>query len=411
MERREFLASSVAGVVGTGLSRPRGDQAISPRQSVRAAFPRLTQDRFISAAAGTPLGSFAEAGMRRYQELLTLGPAEGRGEYLREVVANVGPRFAQLIGARPSEIGLVHCTKAGEQVIIDALDPGGRGRNIVTNDMHFSGSLHNLVGLRKAGVDVRIVRGTDFDVPVEAMADAIDGDTALVAITHLSNVTGRIERVRELSDLAHARGALLYADIIQSAGIVPLDMRALGIDCAATNGYKWLYGIHGAGFLYVREELQGTAVPDRLFPGHVQYNYPPWVPEPDPDREALIYTPPSGGARYQPGHVSYVAYCAVYEGLGFLERVGVDAALAHSVRLNQRLLGLVDQDRYRCLTPNVAQSPIITFATPDRAALLRRLETRGVIVSAPGVDQVRVSPAIYNVDDDIDVLAEVMNAG
>lgn len=68
-----------------------------------------------------------------------------------------------------------------------------------------------------------------------------------------------MEDAKRLSDLAHAHGAYLYADIIQAAGSVPVDVKALGIDFAACSNYKWLQGARGAGFLYVREDLQGAA--------------------------------------------------------------------------------------------------------------------------------------------------------
>ena len=410
MDRREFLAAGVGGALSVGTSLGKRPLPRTPLQDqVRASFPRLARERFVNAAGGIPLGTFAEEGLQRYMAFQRLGPGEGRGDYVGEMRANVGRLFGELIGARPSEIALVHCTKAGEQIVIDGLDPMRYGKNIVTNDMHFGGSLHNLVGLRRAGADVRIVRGRDWDVSLEDMEAAIDDQTALVAVTLLSNVTGRIEPMRELAEIAHSHGALVYADIIQASGIVPMNVRELGVDFAASNGYKWLYGVHGAGFLYVREELQGGTLPDRLFPGHVRFNYPPWVPQPDPDADDLVYRAPLDASRYQPGHVSYLGYCAVYEGLKFIDRIGVQTALDHSVRLNQRLKDQLDPDRYECITPEVERSPIITFAVPNARRLENRLRAADVVVTLAR-NYVRVSPAVYNSDDDIDGLAEALNA-
>jgi hypothetical protein len=162
MNRREFLAAGVGGALGTSvLGAEEGRKPTATRQGgLRAAFPRLESDVFLDAAGGTPLGTFAEEGLRRYVAFQQLGPGEGRGDHVAEMQANVRGLFGKLIGARASEIALVHCTKAGEQIVLDGLDPRGRGRNVVTNDMHFSGSLHNLVGYRRAGADVRIVRAS-----------------------------------------------------------------------------------------------------------------------------------------------------------------------------------------------------------------------------------------------------------
>ncbi len=409
MKRRAFVGAGLSGaLIAPVTSAAKSERERGTQDGVRAMFPRVVRETFVNAAGGTPLGIFAEAGLRRYADFQRLGPGDGRGDYVAEVTSNVRRLCGELIGARESEIALVHCTKAGEQIVLDGLEPWRRGGNVVTNDMHFSGSLHNLVGLRMAGADVRVVRATDWDVSLERMEAAIDHRTSLVAISLVSNVNGRIEPVRELAEIAHAHGALVYADIMQAAGIVPLNVHDLGIDFASCNGYKWLYGVHGAGFMFVREALQGTGLPDRLFPGHVRYNYPPWVERADPSREDLEYESPRDARRYQPGHVSYIGYCALYEGLKFLARVGVSAALQHSVRLNQRLMDQLNPEHYECISPHRDKSPIITFLTRDAGHLETRLRHANATVSL-GSRRVRVSAAIYNQDDDIDRLAEAMN--
>ena len=412
MERREFFATGIRGALGSRavLGRPRLSSPNALNQDhVRASFPKLARETFINAAAGTPLGTFAERGLQRYIEFQRLGGADGRGEYVGEMRSNIRTLFAQLIGARESEIALVHCTKAGEQVVLDGLEPMRHGKNVVTNDMHFSGSLHNLIGLKRAGMDVRIVEGENWDIPLESMEAAIDDHTALVAVTLVSNINGRIEPVRELAEIAHAHGAYLYADVIQAAGIVPFNVRDLGIDFAACNGYKWLYGVHGSGFLFVREELQGSALPDRLFPGHVQYNYAPWIDEPEPQQDAFVYHARKDASRYEPGHVSYLGYCSVYEGLKFINRIGLRAAFEHSMRLSRRLKERLDPDRYECISPHWDRCPIVTFISREGATLERRLRAANLVITLAG-NRVRVSPAVYNHDDDIDLLVEVLSA-
>ena len=256
---------------------------------------------------------------------------------------------------------------------------------------------------------MRVVRQRDWDVSLEAMADAIDDDTALVAVSLVSNVNGRVEPLRALADRAHDKGALVYADIIQAAGIVPLDVRDLGIDLAAANGYKWLYGVHGAGFLYVRRALQGGAVPDRLFPGSLRFNYPPWVDPPTASQPEVRYRAPQDARRYQPGHVAYLAYAAVHEGLRFLHHVGVERALAHATRLLQRLVSQLDADRFACLTPTGHRTPMLSFRVADHDAVRQRLRERRITVGH-GPGYVRVSPALYNDADDIDALVAALHA-
>jgi selenocysteine lyase/cysteine desulfurase len=375
-------------------------------------FPRVEREVFLNGAGGTPLGSFAEEGISRYLDFIRLGPAEGRGEYRQRVWTEVRGLFASLIGADESEIGLVECTKAGEQLVIDHLPALRRGGNIVTNDLHFSGSLHNLEGLRRAGTDVRVVRADDdFEVTLDRMADAMDDRTALLTVSLVSNVNGRVEPMAELSEAAHRHGALVFADVIQAAGAIPLDVRAMGVDVAACSSYKWLFGIHGAGFLYVRQDLQGTALPDRLFPGHVQRRYEPWAEGAD-RTGGYSYVPPTTAQRYQPGHVNYLGYAAVYEGLRFLQGMGIEAVQAHATGLVARLLGQIDTERWRVLTPEPDRSPILSLRPPTVDGLVERLQAANVVVSVGGDMRrlMRISPAIYNTREDVDRLAEVLQS-
>ncbi len=103
-----------------------------------------------------------------------------------------------------------------------------------------------------------------------------------------------------------------------------------------------------------------------------------------------------------------MGYCAVYEGLKFINQIGVEAALRHSVRLNQRLQAQLDPDAYACITPNVDESPIITFVAREPAGLEGRLRAGNVVVGLSG-NRIRVSPAVFNDEADVDALAEALS--
>jgi selenocysteine lyase/cysteine desulfurase len=411
MKRRNFLAAGVGGVLAAPLGNWRPPSGPGhAAATVRDYFPRLQHEVFLNAAGGTPLGTFAQDGLRAYEAFWQLGPGEGRGEAFAVMLEGVRSAFARLIGAEHGEIALVHCTKAGEQIVLDGV-PALRERhgNVVTDDLHFSGSLHNLEGMRRAGLDVRIVKQRDWTIDLDAMAAAIDDDTALVTVSLVSNVNGRVEPIRALADLAHERGALVFADIIQAAGIVPIDVRAMGIDCAACSGYKWLFGPHGVGFLYVRRELQGAALPDYLFPGHVRHNYRPWVDRADEQAGDYLYRDPEDARRYQPGHVSYLGYAALWEGLKLIDAYGVERARDYCVALTERLQRQVDPGRYRSISPDTDRVPIATYLVSDPSSLRRKLQEERIVVSL-GSNRLRVSPAIYNTEADVDLLARVLDA-
>jgi hypothetical protein len=152
---------------------------------------------------------------------------------------------------------------------------------VVTNDLHYTACLANYVQRRNQGLDVRIVKHRDWQIDLRDVERAVDHKTRLIAISLVSSVNGYFENVKALSELAHAHGGYLFADIIQGAGAVPIDVKAMGIDFASCAMYKWLQGEHGFGFLYIREDLAGPVVTHHVHrkPG---FNYPPWVAQRNP---------------------------------------------------------------------------------------------------------------------------------
>src|SRR6476660_4857622 len=301
INRRQLLSSTALG--GAAFAAASGKQ--SDFELIRKEFPRALQQVYIDAAANMPLPRYVADGMRKYMDFHMYGPGEGRGQYASESLRQVKLLFGKLINAKPSEIGFVICTKAGEAAVVNGLRIQESGGNLVTNDLHYAGSIHDYVGRRKAGMDVRIVKHRDWHIDMRDMEKVVDKKTRLISITLISNVNGWVENVKAISQLAHAHGAYVYADIIQAAGSVPVDVKALGLDFAACSNYKWLQGARGSGFLYVKEDLQGSVVKDLSFPGYVHFNYSPWVTARDTSVDDFPYIAPRTADRYEAGNVSY----------------------------------------------------------------------------------------------------------
>src|SRR5258708_35736727 len=111
--------------------------------------------------------------------------------------------------------------------------------------------------LEKQGLDLRIVKDRKGLLRLRDVEEMVDKKTRLIALSLVSYINGYRPDVKAICDLAHAHGAYVYADVIQAAGAVPIDVRALGLDFCACSGYKWLMGDRGLGFLFVREALLG----------------------------------------------------------------------------------------------------------------------------------------------------------
>jgi len=403
LNRRQFIGPPAAAA-SLAMAAP----TPSAFEAVRKEFPRAMSQVYLDAAANMPLPKYTAEGMRRYMDFHMYGAGEGRGEYANEALRQVKPLFAKLINAKPSEIGLVVCTKAGEAAVVNGLRIQESGGNLVTNDLHYAGSVHDYIGRRKSGMDVRIVKHRDWRIDLRDMEKVIDNKTKLVSITLVSNVNGWVEDAKTISNLAHAHGAYLYADIIQAAGSVPLDVKALGIDFAACSNYKWLQGARGVGFLYVREDLQGSVVKDLSFPGYVRFNYAPWVTARDAAADDFPYAAPTNGRRYEPGNVSYVAYAGQYEALKRMLALGVDNIYAYTKPMCDRLRKELPSLGYKLITPVNAASSLVVIQTKDLKATEGRLRKANIQVTSAGENRIRISPALYNNMEDINRLLSAL---
>ena len=180
-------------------------------------------------------------------------PDTGRAKYEnRELQENVRGMFARLIGAKPTEIAFVPSTQVAENLVVDGLRIHESGGNVVTNDLHYGGSLFNYRSRKARGLDVRIVKHKDYTIDLADMEKAIDGKTRLVSLVWVSNVNGYLHDIEAISDLAHRHGAYVFIDVIQAAGAVPIDVREMGGRPVGLLGVQMADGGR-FGYLYVRK--------------------------------------------------------------------------------------------------------------------------------------------------------------
>jgi selenocysteine lyase/cysteine desulfurase len=326
-------------------------------------------------------------------------------------LSEVKAMFASLVNARPSEISYVPSTTTGENLVVAGLGlPGGKAGNVVTDALHFEGSLYLYQSLqRERGLGVRIVTPREGRVALRDLERAIDRDTKLVAISLVSYLNGFQHDLKAVCDLAHAHGAYVYADAVQAAGAIPIDVRASGVDFLASSSYKWLMADLGIGFLYVREELLDRVV------RRVQYSFRQIdtfeyhiLPGDPPGDGPVTWTRKNdAGGHFEVGTWSTSTIAALSHSLPFILRTGVDRIQAHNLALARRVRAELPRLGYALLTPPESPSSISTFTVADHDATARRLAAAKVDVSLYP-RRVRIAPSIYNSDRDVDVLLEAL---
>ena len=401
MNRRQFFATAAA----TGSAASAGTSSGSPDFSaVREDFPRARTAAYLDNASCHPLSVHAAAALHRYIDWAAKDVGEPWWPGWAQARTEAKSLFAKLINAKPSEIAFARSTIEAESNLLNGMAIQASGGNVVTNDLHYSAAIYNYRMRQKDGLDVRIVKHRDWQIDIRDMERVVDRNTRLIAIALVSNVNGYLHDVSKLSELAHAHGAYLYADIIQCAGAIPIDVRAMGIDFAACSTYKWLMGVKGFGFLYVREDLQGAVVKPVQHSGGVRFNYAPWVEQPDAGLDEIAFSPVAGPSRYEVSYPSYEGAICALESLKYIHRLGVENIRAHARALTGRLQKEMPVAGYPSITPPDNESPIVAFAAKDPQRAMEKLRKAGVHAAMRFGNKMRISPSVFNNQEDVDRL-------
>ncbi len=401
--RREFLTGAGAVALSArplfaALQSPRAGVVFPP--SVRADFPITAVETYMNAAAMHPLGTFASRAIEQGVAYRLHGPGEGRVDFGASKQEDLKKRYGRLINAAPTEIAFTGSTSDGENIVVMGLDLAKKGGNVVIDELHFTTSLYMYKELEKKGIELRIVKHRDWAIDLNDMDKAIDRNTRLVSLALVSNVNGYMHDCKAVSALAHARGALVFADIIQAVGAVPVDVKALGIDFASAGTYKWLMGERGIGFLYVREDLQGTALPTTRY-GHRQVS--------NFNRAELTWEPLPGAARYETGGIPVLLAAAVSAGIDYVNALGLDKIRTHARQLTDRLQTELPKLGYMPLTPRTTETPILAFALKDAQAVQKALQAGKVTATIVGNEnRLRLSVSVFNTHEDIDRVVDVL---
>jgi len=344
------------------------------------AMPRTVPDRLAEYTR-----RWAEEGVRAW------------GNAWWEMPIAVGDQIAPLLGAGDGEVAMVPNVTAAQALILSALDFSGKRDTIVMTELDFPSVRYVTDALAaKFGARVVVVPSEDGQsVSEAAVIAAIDERTALVSISHVLFRSAYVMDAAPIVRAAHDRGALVALDAFHSVGVLPVDVKASGVDFLAGGVLKWLCGGPGGCFVYV-----APAVRDALAPALAG-----WQGHARPFAFEGRMTPAQGIARWLGGTPAIPALYAATEGPRILRRAGIDAIRAKSVRQTAALIALADARGYPVAAPRASgrRGGTVAFDVPHAYEVSRCLLDRGIIVDyRPGAG-IRVAPHFYTSDAELEM--------
>jgi kynureninase len=241
----------------------------------------------------------------------------------------------------------------------------------------------------------------------EAVIEAIDERTLLVPVSHVLYKTAEIQPVERIVERAREAGAYVCLDAYQSAGAVPLDVTALGIEFCVGGSVKWLCGGPGAGWLYVRPD-----VAERLEPA-----FAGWQAHARPFSFETEMQPARGAARFLTGTPNVAANYAASAGYEIVREIGVDRIRANSMRQTALLVDLIDSAGFELTSPREPElrGGSVVFRVPDFQAVHAELAARDIICDYRPDAGLRFGPHFFTTDDEIrfavEQVTEILEAG
>lgn len=362
---------------------------------------------YLNSASMHPMSIASADAMRRYVSARMAGSA-ANGDEIAAARVEAKALFAALINCRVDELAWVPSTMAGENLILAGLGLPEKGAHVVTDAAHFAGSLYLYQSLREEGVEVTILPLRDGTIRPEHVDAAIQPNTRLVALSQVSALNGFEHDLEAVCKAAHGRGVPVYADIIQAAGAIPIDVRMSGVDFCACSTYKWLMGDFGVGFLYVRGDrlgsLRRTQRGYRQLLGFGTH----FLPHEPPNLDPVSYTQGAGtAALFEVGTLGSAAVAALRVSLSYLLDTGVATLQAYRRPMMARLQQALPPLGFEPLTPATSNGPIVSFALRDAMALKPALDAAAIRVELYP-HRLRVSPSVFNSMDDIEFLIDVL---
>jgi len=366
----------------------------------RSEFPILEHTTYLVSHSLGPMPRRAEERLGDFARMWAERGIRAWAEGWWASAWTVGDQLGRIVGAPPSSTVMHQNVTIAEAVALSCFRPVEPARNRVVYER---GAFPSVRYLYQAQPELEVVV-CESDAEI---VERIDERTLLVPISHVLYRNGEIQDVEPIVRRAEEAGAHVVLDCYQSAGIVPLDVTALGVSFAVGGSVKWLCGGPGNAWLYVRPDLA-----ERLQP-----TFTGWQAHARPFsfEEEMDYAPSI--ARFLTGTPNPAAHYGATAGYDLVEEIGVARIREGSLRRTELLIELADEQGFEVVSPRSPQrrGGSVVLRVPEFAAVHAELEARGILCDFRPDAGIRLGPHFFNSDDEIrsavSQIAEIVESG
>jgi cysteine desulfurase/selenocysteine lyase len=375
-------------------------------QRVRADFPVTKDLIYMDTAYDGPYPLPVLQAGKAFLERRSRGTA-GRVRDWMELMDEVRHKIALLVNAEPTEIAITTNTTQGTNIVALSLALGP-GDNVVWGSQEYpSNGMVWLAEARRRGFENRIIQDNTGALGTADFAREVDEHTKVISVSHVSHRNGHVLDLRSLAALAHAHGAYLHVDAIQSVGAIQVDVKEAGVDFLTSGTYKWLLGPLGLAFFYIRGDLlPGVESP---YSGEMQAKRWPSALQTFSDREFALELHETA-RKFEYATVHFQGLYELRAALDYISDIGMAEIEAQVLRLSSKVWQGLDNLGIKLLTPPNTASGIVTCLVDDAQTVTRILDEHNIVASLKAAKQLRISPHFFNSEDEVDQLVSVLRS-
>jgi selenocysteine lyase/cysteine desulfurase len=370
--------------------------------SLRALFPVTEHAVYLNHAAvsASPIPT-----IKAIQSQLADVSENGSVNFRQWLAGKENARrlIAGMLGARPEQVAFVRNTSDGLSTVANGLD-WRPGDNLVTFRREFPSNVYPWLRIKDTlGIEIRVCEEHDGRINLDELISLIDGKTRIVAISHVQFASGFRADLERIGRAARAHEALLVVDVIQSLGVIPIEVEAEFVDVAAAACHKWLLTPEGVGLLYLSDRARARIQPTLVG----------WTSVPNPeDHNNFEQGWSEGTLPWESGTAPISLIHGLEASLKLLGEVGIPLVQAYLEKLTDNLSEQLRELNYEMVSSRKPseKSQIVCIRHKSGLSpmeLYSHLKKRN-IVTAPRGDRLRISPHFYNSFAEIDELVAAL---
>lgn len=371
-------------------------------EKVRSYFPYLKKDLiYFNHASTAPLTTVVKEAIDKLMNDKNEGRIDEYNELLQQI-NETKQMLAQMLNATSSCFAFAENTSTGLNILAQGIE-WKKGDRIILNDVEFPANVYPFLNLQSKGVEIDFVKSKNGMVSAEDIIEAIKPGTKLISVSFVQFLSGYKIDLEKLGSVCKEKGIIFSVDAIQGLGALNIDVEKCNIDFISCGTQKWMLGLQGMGFIYVRKELREKMT--AAFTG--------WLSVEDA-WNLLDYDlkPKRTANKFQPGTLNTFGIYALNASLKMFNEFGFENIEQQVVSNSTYFISQLVESGFDPVLKNCDEENLsgIVSLKIDKAEEIFNYLMKKNIIGAFREGHIRFAPHFYNTQKDIDkVVAELKN--